>query len=198
MKIVLADVNGRLLQAWQNIAGGYASVTTHHGSIFDVHCDALVSPANSFGFMDGGIDMAISEYFGWHVQDRLQEIIRQKHHGELLVGAAEIVATDHAQIPYMISAPTMRVPMILQDTVSVYLAIRAVLLLVKFGTFEDGTAIADRVKTVAFPGMGTGVGKLSPEIFARQMKEAIEEVIEEKHKFPGSLWDATFRHQQMV
>ena len=29
--------------------------------------DAIVSPANSFGFMDGGIDYAYSDHFGWHM-----------------------------------------------------------------------------------------------------------------------------------
>ncbi len=30
----------------------------------DVKCDAVVSPANSFGFMDGGIDLIYSHRFG--------------------------------------------------------------------------------------------------------------------------------------
>jgi O-acetyl-ADP-ribose deacetylase (regulator of RNase III) len=80
--------------------------------------------------MDEGLDLKISLFFGWHVQDRLQQIIRTKHHGELLVGTAEIVKTDHPRIPYLICAPTMRVPMIFEQTVNVYLAIRAVLILV--------------------------------------------------------------------
>jgi O-acetyl-ADP-ribose deacetylase (regulator of RNase III) len=195
MKIILADLQDNLLQVWQKIAVDKDYVTTHHGSIFEVQCDALVSPANSFGFMDGGLDMAISQFFGWHIQERLQKLIQTKHHGELLVGTAEIVETDHPRIPYMISAPTMRVPMILKDTVNVYLAIRAVFLLIKFGKFENGIAIADKVKTVALPGMGTGVGQVSAEIFARQMKRAAEEVIEDKHGFPKSWWEAAQVHQ---
>lgn len=177
MKIVLADINGKLISAWKAIGSGKAIVETHHGSIFDVRCDALVSPANSFGFMDGGIDMAISQHFGWHVQERLQKKIKTKYHGELLVGMAEIVETDDSDIPYVISAPTMRLPMILKESVNVYLAIRALLLLVKHGVFEDGTAICDRVQTIAMPGMGTGIGEVGPDIFARQMKLAIEDVI---------------------
>lgn len=195
MKIVLADLQNQLLDAWQKIGHSKEYVTTYHGSIFDVESDALVSPANSFGFMDGGIDMAISRFFGWHVQERLQRVIHTKHHGELLVGQAEIVKTDYNQIPYVISAPTMRVPMILKDSVNVYLAIRAVLTLVKYGTFEDNTAIADKVKTISLPGMGTGIGRVSPEIFARQMKQAIEDVIEEKYDYPQSWWEAAQRHQ---
>jgi len=195
MKIVLMDLESKLIQAWHAIGKDKNSVTTYCGSIFDVKCDAIVSPANSFGFMDGGLDMAISRFFGWHVQKRLQEKIQNKHHGELLVGTAEIVETDHTQIPYVISAPTMRVPMILKDTINVYLAIRGLLLLVKNGHFEDGVAIQEKVKTIALPGMGTGVGQISPEIFARQMKQAVEDVIEENYKFPASWWDAAQSHQ---
>ena len=33
---------------------------------------AVVSPANSFGFMDGGLDYKLSERFGWALQERLQ------------------------------------------------------------------------------------------------------------------------------
>ena len=43
----------------------------------------------------------------------LRKLILDHHHGELFVGTAEVVETDHAGIPYLIAAPTMRVPMIL-------------------------------------------------------------------------------------
>ena len=195
MKIILADLNNDLIEAWNEIGSEIDVVSTCNGSIFDVQCDAIVSPANSFGFMDGGIDMAISNFFGWHIQDRLQHIIQTKHHGELLVGVADIVKTDNEQIPYIISAPTMRIPMILRDTPNVYLAIRGLLLLVKYGFFEDGSPIIDKVITIAIPGMGTGIGEVAPKIFARQMKKAIEEVLEEKECFPGSWWEASQQHQ---
>ncbi len=134
MKIILTGVEPELVQAWQKFCGDLEDVAVYHGSIFDVQCDAVVSPANSFGFMDGGIDMLYSRRFGWQVQERLQELIQSHHHGELMVGAAEIVETD-ANIPFLIAAPTMRVPMILRDSVNPYLAARAALSLVKHGFF---------------------------------------------------------------
>src|SRR5262245_52878699 len=112
MKIVLSAVEAPLADAWQRFCGELEGVTVHRGSILDLDVDAVVSPANSFGFMDGGIDYLYSSFFGWRVQDRLQKLIRERHHGELLVGTAEIVETDNAKIPYLIAAPTMRVPMI--------------------------------------------------------------------------------------
>lgn len=196
MKVILADLQSQVVNAWQQVFEKYSDVEVFHGSIFDVHCDAIVSPANSFGFMDGGIDMAISRHFGWHVQERVQEVIKSKHQGELLVGVADIVATDDSEIPFVIASPTMRVPMILaQTSVNVYLATRAVLLLVKSGRFSDGAAISQVVERVAIPGMGTGVGRFPPATCAKQMRQAIDDVLLEKFVYPNSWVDAQKRHQ---
>lgn len=101
MNIVLAAIDEPLAQAWERHCGDVEFVRVHRGTILNVACDAIVSPANSFGFMDGGIDLEYSRHFRWHIQDRLQEMICDHHHGELLVGAAEIVATDDEKIPYV-------------------------------------------------------------------------------------------------
>lgn len=91
-----------------------------------------------------------------------------------MVGTAEIVETGDAKIPYLIAAPTMRVPMILNDTVNAYLAARAALLLVLHGRFHAGPLAGQPVSTlassVAFPGLGTGVGRLDPHVCGRQMR----------------------------
>jgi O-acetyl-ADP-ribose deacetylase (regulator of RNase III) len=199
LNIVLSALEPELAHAWQRFCGDLPNVTVHCGSILDVHCDAVVSPANSFGFMDGGIDHLYSRHFGWHVQRRLQEAIREKHHGELLVGHSEIIATDNAQIPFLVAAPTMRVPMILRDTVNPYLAARATLLLIKHSSFENGPftgeSLASVIQTVAFPGLGTGVGKVGPNICARQMRAAIDEVVLDRNQFPQTWADAQSRHQ---
>lgn len=201
MKIVLVAIDNPLAAAWERFCADLEFVSVHKGSVFEADCDAVVSPANSFGFMDGGIDMAYTRYFGWGVQQGLQELIRDRHHGELLVGNAEIVPTGHKQIPYLISAPTMRVPMILSNTVNPYLAARAALLLIKHGIFPTGSdagkPIASRVQTVAFPGLGTGVGRVSPNICAHQMRSAIDEVILGKVPFPMTWMDAQERHQRL-
>ena len=199
MKIILSAVEAPLADAWQRFCGHLAGVTIHRGSILDLDVDAVVSPANSFGFMDGGIDLLYSSFFGWQVQDRLQKLIRERHHGELIVGAAEIVETDNARIPYVIAAPTMRVPMILRDSVNPYLAARAALLLIKFGTFAAGTLAGEPISygvgSVAFPGLGTGVGQVGPNTCARQVAAAIEEALLGGASFPTSWADAQARHQ---
>lgn len=199
MKIVLAAVEAELAAAWQHYCSDLPDVTIHRGSILDLSVDAVVSPANSFGFMDGGIDRRYSQRFGWKVQDRLQELIRNRHHGELLVGAAEIVATDDLRIPFLIAAPTMRVPMLLADTVNPYLAAWATLLLIQQGTFPagvlDGEPVSAAITSIAFPGLGTGIGRVAPEVCARQVRAAIEEVILGRGAYPQSWSEAQERHQ---
>lgn len=199
MNIILTPVEDALADAWERFCGDLPFVTVHRGSIFDLSCDAVVSPANSFGFMDGGIDMLYTQHFGWHVQERLQEAIREDHHGELLVGAGEIVETDDPNLPFLVAAPTMRVPTILRDSVNPYLAARAALLLVTHGTFSRGTyageKIVDYVDSLAFPGLGTGVGRVGPNTCARQVRAAIDAVLLGREAFPVSWVDAQHRHQ---
>jgi O-acetyl-ADP-ribose deacetylase (regulator of RNase III) len=200
MKIYLTSVESQLAKDWRQFCGDLDFVSVHEGSIFDLQCDAVVSPSNSFGFMDGGIDLLYSRRFGWQVQERLQTLIREVHHGELLVGAAEIVETD-AHIPFLIAAPTMRVPMILRDSINPYLAARAVLNLVKHGVFKSGQwqgqKISEVVHSVAFPGLGTGIGQVGGAVCAHQVRTAIDDVLLEKRPFPVTWADAQTRHQQL-
>ena len=174
-------------------------VEIHHGSILELDCDAVISPANSFGFMDGGIDGAYMDYFGDDIQLKVRQQIYELHHGELLVGQATIVETNNKKIPFLIAAPTMRVPMYLGESVNPYLAARAVLLLIKYGNFctgdLKGKPITKYVKTVAFPGLGTGVGRIRPDICARQVRKAIDDILLDKYKMPQSWAEASENHQ---
>lgn len=201
LKVILTAVDEPLADAWQRFCGDLDFVEVLRGNILDAKADAFVSPANSFGFMDGGIDLVYSQQFGWDVQRRLQQIIKERHHGELLIGQAEIVETDSPGIPhFIIAAPTMRVPMILRDTVNPYLAARAVFLNILHGTFAPpnkcaGTKVAAAVTSVAFPGMGTGTGRVGPNTCARQVRAAIDSVLLNKNDFPRTWAEASLQHQ---
>jgi len=182
MKFYFVDINKNLTEAWEKSFKDIKNVIVKHDSIFNYPCDAIVSPANSFGFMDGGIDLHLSEYLGWHVQKNLQKIILDKYWGELLVGQAEILETGNENFPYLISAPTMRLPRRIDDTTNVYLAMKAILSLLKFGKFENGELVSGKVQSIAIPGLGTGVGHMHPINCARQMRAAWEEIINGRFK----------------
>ena len=199
MKLILTAVEESLADAWTKFCGDLDFVTVHQGSIFDIDCDAVVSPANSYGFMDGGIDGLYMDHFGDDIQMRVRRQIFDHHHGEIIVGCADVVETGHQKIPYLIFAPTMRVPMNLHETVNPYLAARAIFLLMRYSSFQSGKLtdqpIAEHIKTIAFPGLGTGAGNVSSNTCARQMRSAIDDIILKKYRMPQSWAEASERHQ---
>lgn len=182
IKFNLLGINTNLVKAWNKVFEDVENVSVKEASIFDCPSDVMVSPANSFGYMNGGIDFSISKNLGWHIEKRVQYKIREEYYGELLVGQALIVETDHQDFPYLISAPTMRTPMTILRSPNVYLAMKAILTLLKYGKLDDGRSVSDVVKSVAIPGLGTGVGQVPPLMCARQMRIAWEDVINEKYK----------------
>src|SRR5262245_13583683 len=127
-KMLLIDRSELLVRHWKEQFADCPAFESIAGDYFQRPADAIVSPANSFGIMDGGLDLAIRDQLGFVVQERLQAVIIEKHHGELPVGGAEIVPTDDSRWKYMVAAPTMRIPEHVGFTINAYLAFRAILL----------------------------------------------------------------------
>jgi O-acetyl-ADP-ribose deacetylase (regulator of RNase III) len=190
IKIYLRDRNSDIVNAWKSEFNGYKNIDISCGNILDCEADAIISPANSFGFMDGGIDLIYSEYFGEDLQKRLQNLIRNKYHGEIPVGMAAIIETGHDVIKYLISAPTMRVPANVSSMVNTYLAFRASLIeVLKFNENNK-----NKISSILCPGLGTSAGKMAPKNCAVQMKHAYDSIIENKVPFPKSLYEACYAH----
>lgn len=171
--LYLVDRKAVLVEAWREAFAGCKQVRAERGDYFDFPADAMVSPANSFGFMGGGLDLAIRETLGADIQARVQNRILEKHHGELPVGCAEIVETGDARWPYLICAPTMRVPEDVSGSLNAYLAFRAVLLAVK--RFNDATGTA-AIQSVLAPGLATATGRMPPRRCALQMRVAYDQL----------------------
>src|SRR4029453_10618630 len=131
MKYFLCYRDESLGDAWRHYFSGRPDVEIVAGDICRLACDAIVSPANSFGFMDGGLDHQISEHFGWDLQERVQKAIQGRPLRELLIGEAMIIPTENARTPWLVVAPTMRVPMRIRTSINAYLAMKAILLAVR-------------------------------------------------------------------
>jgi O-acetyl-ADP-ribose deacetylase (regulator of RNase III) len=175
-RLVLCAVEAPLAGAWRDVADGRAGVLAHQGSVLDVEADAVVSPANSYGWMRGGIDAVYAA--AWtSIEQRVRSAVLAFHGGELPVGEAVIVPTGAARPTWLISAPTMREPgeLLAHDTVHPYLAARAVFRLWRDGRLDDGRPVRHAVHTIAMPGLGTGVGGVSPAMCARQVAAAWDE-----------------------
>ena len=151
-------------------------------SILDIPAKGLVSPANSFGVMSGGIDLYYRNYFGKEMETELKNKIFNDFYGELLVGQATSVKIQHPNYTYntLISAPTMRVPSVISHTINTYLATKAAL----------RVALELDLTSITFPGMGTGTGLVSPDSCAKQMSVAIDEVLVNPFKEPIDVYEA--------
>jgi len=141
--------------------------------------DCIVSPGNSFGLMDGGIDAVYAEMWPG-IQEAVQREIRHYYACEQPVGTCLIIPIPGIWDKFLAHAPTMRVPMGIENTDHVYMAMRAVLLAVRVRRNMDlrGALQARTIETVLCPGLGTGAGGMPPERAARHMRMAWDNVRE--------------------
>jgi len=166
MKITLVDHGQDLARAWRRAFEDIEEVEVVEDDYFEHPADAMVSPANSFGIMDGGLDLAIRNSLGLEVQRRVQRAIVEQHHGELPVGSAVAVETGDPRWPWLIAAPTMRVPEQVANTVNAYLAFRAVLL----------ACTTRPIRSLVCCGLGTGIGGMDANRCAVQMRMAFRHI----------------------
>lgn len=177
LRLVLCALDEPLAAAWNQIAEGRDGISVHHGSVLDSRVDAVVSPANSFGWMRGGIDAVYARTFP-EMEQQVRSAVLAYHGGELPVGEALLVPTGSPRPAWLISAPTMREPgqTLPADTVHPYLAARAMLRLWSQARLENGTPVREVVRSIGLPGLGTGVGGVPAELCARQVAAAWDEV----------------------
>lgn len=163
MKILLIDRQPAMIRAWRQVFADRDDVEVIEDDYFVRPAGAMVSPANSFGIMDGGLDALIRDVLGFAVQQRVQRVIVEKHHGELPVGSAELVATGDDKWPALVVAPTMRIPESVANTLNAYLSFRAALLACQ----RVG------IQSMVCCGLATGIGGMEPIRAAVQMRMAL-------------------------
>jgi len=168
-KLYLIDSKPELCEKWRQVFSSYPEVEVLSGDYFQQSADAIVSPANSFGIMDGGLDLAIRNELGFQIESDIQEVILNKYHGEMPIGSAEIINTNHDRWSYMISAPTMRIPENINYTLNTYIAFRAILIAIN--NFNE-LVPKKPIKSLVCSGLGTEIGSMEPIKCAAQMRAA--------------------------
>ena len=151
-RILLVDRDAQLVAAWREVFREFSEVIPERRDFFEQPADAMVSPGNSFGIMDGGLDAAIRDALGPVIEHRVQAILAEKHHAELAVGGVEIVETGDSRWPALVFAPTMRVPDDVSRTTNAYVAFRAILLAVR----RHNAANAKPIRSLLCPGCALG------------------------------------------
>jgi len=177
-ELVLCATSQRLAAAWSAVTDKMGPrVRLYNGSVLNVDAEAVVSPANSYGWMRDGVDELYTRTFP-EMEQRVRSAVLAYHGGETPIGEALAVPTGVARPRWLISAPVLREhdEQLSPDTVHPYLAARAVFLLWQEGTLEtDGPARA-AIDTIAMPGLGTDVAGLDPDVCAHQVAMAWHEV----------------------
>ncbi len=128
------------------------------GSLLQVEADVIVNPANSLGYMGGGVAGVIKRAGGSIIEE---EAISK---APIPIGSAIITTAGSLPFKGVIHAPTMEEPAMATTEEKVRKALRASL------------ELADKMgfKSIAIPGMGTGVGRLPKDIAAKAMIEEIK------------------------
>jgi len=134
------------------------------GDITKQEVDAIVNPANSRLIMGGGAAGAIKRAGGKEIED---EAVK---HAPVPVGEAMATGAGRLKAKYVIHAPTMERPVMHIGKRNVGLSVRGAL------KCAEGLEI----RSIAFPGMGTGVGGLSLEEAARAMINEVKEHIDKR------------------
>lgn len=132
------------------------------GDLTKLEVDAVVNPANSQLLMGGGVAGAILRVGGSKIQE---EALKK---GTTPIGKAVTTTGGKLKAKYVIHAPTMTRPAMPTSRENARLAAKAAL--------ECARRIG--IKSVAFPGMGTGVGGLdtrdAADVMVREIKNHIE------------------------
>ena len=153
--------------------------------------DAFVTAGNAFGIMTAGIDAAVVRRLGENVMRQVQDHILDAYWGEQPVGTAFVLRTGNPDIPFLVHAPTMRVPGNIAGTDKVYSATWAALLAVAaHNRFDD-----QKIRVAAFPALGAGFGGVPYDEAARQMAAAYRHLLEPPHRLD---WDMVVARQKAI
>jgi O-acetyl-ADP-ribose deacetylase (regulator of RNase III) len=170
VRVALVDKYGSLVDAAQR-AGWLEAELLPYTDVREVARSpgtAFVSPANSLGFMDGGIDYTLSRVMFPGVEQLVKDAIAQQGVPTMLgrmhlpIGRAVVVPTPGHDGGLLVSAPTMWLPQDVRGTRNAYHATYAALA----AASDAGAGL------VVLPGMATGCGMVPADEAVAQMARA--------------------------
>ncbi len=167
LKIFIVTIDKYAIDRLREEFKDVENVSIYYGDIrnfYAVHSsdiDCLVSPANSFGYMTGSYDAALSDILGWNFQYKVRDYIKNNYYNEQPIGSSFIIDTDKPGIR-LIHTPTMQYPSIIKDEMVVYTATRSTLI----------CALQNDVKCIVLPVFGGAVGGVPSFLAASMMKKA--------------------------
>lgn len=184
MKIYLVDLDSRMTNCWERDFEEVTDVEVVNGDMqefLDNHkdVDTIVSAANSFGLMDGGLDAVYVRYFGERLQTAVLERIREEHLGEQPVGSSMILEIPGTEGKQLIHTPSMRTPQPIIDPRVVYTCTRSALVI----------AMKNKAKAIVLPAFGHLTGRVKAELVSNLMYRAYEDVCRRSGEHFVNSWE---------
>ena len=172
MKIYLLDINEQIVDALKKEFKTYSGVQIikdDFAHFMDAHKDieCIVSPANAFGYMDGGYDKAITDYFGKELEQEVQRFINKHLFGEQPVATSLMVDIPDTN-KKLIHTPSMRLPSPIKEPLVIYQCMRTTLMV----------AIKAKMSSIVIPSLGGATGKVEPKVIAKYMRLGYEQIID--------------------
>jgi len=127
------------------------------GDITMLEVDAIINPANSYMLMGGGLAGVLKRKGGRIIEEEARRF------APVPIGEAVVTTAGSLPAKYIIHAPTMIEPAGSTSREYVYKAMYASLVKAEENNF----------KTIAVPGLGTGVGGLNPHVACESMIKAL-------------------------
>ncbi|AIQ69524.1 macro domain-containing protein [Paenibacillus graminis] len=179
IELILADINPDLCCEFEQAFAGLEDVKVMNSPFQEIEeWDCIITPANSYGIMDGGFDLRVAEFFGPELQRSVQASIFVYHARMQAVGTSLIIETENTKHPFVAHTPTMRFPMIIAGTINVFLAMKAALQAILNHNDNGGGEHRKYIERVICPGLGTATGGVTFNVAADQMRAAYDIVFD--------------------
>ncbi|MDP7180789.1 MAG: macro domain-containing protein [Candidatus Woesearchaeota archaeon] len=133
------------------------NISIEEDDITEAEVDAIVNPANSYGYMGGGVAGAIKKEGGMEIEKEATS------KAPIMMGFAVITTAGKLKAKHIIHAPTMEQPASLTTIDNIKEAVKAAL----------ECAEENNLKKIAMPGMGTGVGEVPKDEAAKAIIEVL-------------------------
>lgn len=171
MMLHLVTNSAGMAEAWRVAFRGCENVAVYcmdFRAFIEQHpeIDAVVSPANSYGLMDGLFDKAIIDAFGHELAERVRACILERFCGEQPVATSISVPIPGHENMLLIHTPTMRVPSCVIDPMVAYQCMRTSLM----------EAMRTSRKRIVVPAFGGECGLLPFMKIAQLMWEGYQQV----------------------
>lgn len=191
MEVILFDLDIKMTECWKADFSGMENVHIENmefsklmnGGKYNI--DTVVSAANSFGIMDGALDLAYRDYFGMSLQNEVQKKLYEVYLGEQPVGSSMVVDIPGFNVK-LCHTPTMRTPQPVDPRV-VYTAMRSSLV----------AAYKENARVVLIPAFAHLTGRVKAEIVSELMCRAYKDFMQSLSGQAEISWDTVYRYKNI-